>query len=157
VNTYYAHDTGRTKGDRPKGPLDGAGRRSVYLEVRRNVSDPFLEVFDAPKPSTTRGERDVTNVPAQSLTLLNNPFAIDQAGRWADRVLAEPDLTPAVRIDRMFLRALGRAPSAFEHERAAELLAGLRAENAGSTAGESPAWRGLCEAMFNLKEFIYVR
>jgi len=83
VKTYYAHESGRAKGDKEKGPLDGDGRRSVYLEVRRNLRHPFLEVFDVPKPATTRGQRDVTNVPAQSLTLMNSPFVIEQAGKWA--------------------------------------------------------------------------
>ncbi len=46
-------------------------RRSIYLTVRRNNLSPFLETFDAPRPFTTLGKRDATNVPAQSLTLLN--------------------------------------------------------------------------------------
>src|SRR5277367_5679675 len=86
VPVYYAHDTGATKGDRPKGPLDGRGRRSIYLEVRRNATNPFLEVFDVYKPASTRGKRDVTNVPAQSLTLMNSPFVIDEAWKWAERL-----------------------------------------------------------------------
>ena len=40
VKTYYTHDAGKSKGDKAKGPLDGDGRRSVYLEVRRNVTNP---------------------------------------------------------------------------------------------------------------------
>src|SRR5262249_47461995 len=96
VATYYSHDTGRTKGDRPKGPLDGDGRRSVYLEVRRNVTNPLLEAFDAPKISTTRGERDLTNVPAQSLALLNNPFILQQSAKWAS---ALDKRSPSDRID----------------------------------------------------------
>src|SRR5581483_6106412 len=32
------------------GPLDGAGRRSIYLEVRRNFPATFLTVFDWPRP-----------------------------------------------------------------------------------------------------------
>src|SRR5262249_17746350 len=79
VKAYYSHETGKTKGDRAKGPLDGAGRRSVYLEVRRNVTNPVLEAFDVPVISSTRGQRDLTNVPAQSLVLLNDPFVIEQA------------------------------------------------------------------------------
>jgi hypothetical protein len=43
-------------------------RRSVYVRVDRAALAPFLEAFDAPQPFTTQGRRDVTNVPAQSLT-----------------------------------------------------------------------------------------
>ncbi len=135
VTVYYSHDEGKTKGDKPKGPLDGAGRRSIYMEVRRNATNPFLDVFDVPKPSTTRGERDVTNVPAQSLTLMNSPFVIDQASKWAKR---NED------IDAMFVRALGRKPTPAERDAADSFLS-------GSTRG------GLAHAIFNLKEFLYVR
>src|SRR4030095_9503300 len=52
---------------RPKesGPLDGARRRSAYLEVRRNFPAPMLVAFDTPTPLGTVGRRNVSNVPAQ--------------------------------------------------------------------------------------------
>ena len=87
VDIYYAYAKGKTKGDTAKGPVDGDGRRSVYQEIRRNTHNPFLEVFDLPKPATTRGLRDVTNVPAQSLTMLNSPFVIGQAEVWAEALV----------------------------------------------------------------------
>ncbi|MEZ5980588.1 MAG: DUF1549 and DUF1553 domain-containing protein, partial [Planctomycetota bacterium] len=49
------------------GPLDGEGRRSIYLSVRRNFVTPFLAVFDFPVPSACAGRRTVSNVPAQAL------------------------------------------------------------------------------------------
>ncbi len=142
IPTYYAHDTVKLAGDRPKGPLDGAGRRSVYLEVRRNATNPFLEAFDMPKPVSTRGERDLTNVPAQSLALMNNPFVIDQAEKWVKAALADR-VAQSERVDKMFLRALGRQPSAPERDAAQTLLQQLREE--GASAGrnvELGAWRG---------------
>ncbi|MCY3842885.1 MAG: DUF1549 and DUF1553 domain-containing protein, partial [Acidobacteria bacterium] len=82
VPVHYAARRGLTEGDPDNGPVDGDGRRSIYQEVRRNAHNPFLEVFDLPKPATTRGQRDTTNVPAQSLALLNSPFVIGQAAEW---------------------------------------------------------------------------
>jgi mono/diheme cytochrome c family protein len=146
VPTYYAHDTGRTKGDRPKGPLDGNGRRSIYLEVRRNVTNPLLEAFDAPKISTTRGERDLTNVPAQSLALLNNPFIIQQAEKWA---AAMESVAPVERVNEMFWRAFGRPPTAEERTASEVLLEALRAE--------PHPWSDFAHSLFDLKEFIYIR
>ncbi|MCR9292519.1 MAG: DUF1553 domain-containing protein [bacterium] len=55
-------------------------RRSVYVRVIRNQLDPFLTVFNAPVPYTTTGRRDVTNVPAQSLALLNGPQVRELSG-----------------------------------------------------------------------------
>jgi hypothetical protein len=153
VDTYYSHDTGKTKGDKPKGPLDGDGRRSVYLEVRRNVTNPFLEVFDLPKAATTRGERDITNVPAQSLALLNSPFVIDQAAKWARSTSG----APPSRIEEMFLRAFGRRPAPVETDRAESFLARVREERAGKPDAEQAAWADLAHSLFNFKEFIYVR
>jgi len=135
IPVFYAHDTGATKGDRPKGPLDGKGRRSVYLEIRRNATNPFLEVFDVYKPTTTRGQRDVTTVPAQSLALLNSPFVVEQAEKWAK---TEPS------VDTMFLRIFARPPTPSERDSAQTFL-----------AEQGPA--NLIHALWNLKEFLYVR
>ncbi|MFN6103139.1 MAG: DUF1553 domain-containing protein, partial [Planctomycetaceae bacterium] len=61
------------------GPLDGEGRRSVYLAVRRNFLNPLFQAFDSPVPFTTSGRRSVSNVPAQALAMLNNPLVVQQA------------------------------------------------------------------------------
>ena len=159
VPVYYAHETGQTKGDRPKGPLDGNGRRSIYLEVRRNATNPLFEVFDFPKPSTTRGERDLTNVPGQSLALLNSPFVIDQSASWA-RVLVLENTTAGNRIDAMFRKALGRPPSATEHTRAEMFVTEMGQEYGlapGQLEPDPRVWQDLAQSIFNLKEFIYVR
>ena len=97
-------------------PVSGQSRRrSVYVNVRRTNLDPFLSAFDVPEPLSTRGRRDTTNVPAQSLTLLNDPWVIEQALRWAESVARDPSLkNDSERIRRMFLTALGRVPSAEE-------------------------------------------
>ena len=71
------------------GPLDGDGRRSIYLAVRRNFLSSFLLAFDTPSPFSTVGRRTVSNVPAQALILMNDPFVHQQADLWAKRVLAE--------------------------------------------------------------------
>ena len=39
------------------GPLDGDGRRSLYIAVRRNFLPPLLSVFDMPAPVSTMGGR----------------------------------------------------------------------------------------------------
>ncbi len=99
-------------------------RRSVYVAVIRNSLDPFLSVFDAPEPLTTRGNRDATNVPAQSLTLLNDPWVIEQARLWSQSVLADSSLTSDdQRIGRLFATALGREPTDAELEMCRQFLA----------------------------------
>jgi len=55
---------------RQQGPLDGDGRRSIYIAVRRNFLSPMMLAFDTPIPFTTIGRRNVSNVPAQALILI---------------------------------------------------------------------------------------
>lgn len=89
-------------------PVDGGSvRRSVYVRVQRNALDPFLRAFDFPEPFTAVGRRDVTNVPAQSLTLMNDERVGALATAWATRALSESG-SDATRTQSMFMAALGR-------------------------------------------------
>lgn len=155
IDVYYV---AKTEGGGPKGPLDGDRRRSVYLRIRRNAHNPFLEAFDAPKPAITRGKRDVTNVPLQSLTMLNDPFIIDQAAKWA-KVLVADGLEPAERIRRMYLRALCREPTDRELKATLLYLQDLMVEHEAplaEAARQELVWQDLAQAIFCLKEFVYV-
>ncbi len=46
--------------------------RSAFLGFPRNESYEIFDLFDAPDGSVVQGRRDTTNVPTQSLYLLNN-------------------------------------------------------------------------------------
>lgn len=114
------------------GPPVGGGtpRRSVYLRVKRNDLDPLLTTFDFPVPASATGRRDVTNVPAQSLTLLNDPFIIDQAGRWTSQLGGQDD---EARIRYLFEAALSRPPSEIEIAGARDFLYALDEEHRAGT------------------------
>jgi hypothetical protein len=127
------------------GPLDGANRRSLYVEIRRNFLSPLMLAFDMPIPFSTVGRRNVSNVPAQSLVLLNDPLVHELAHRWATRICAEQQ-APSARVDAMYLEAFGRAPSNEERERCLAYVA----------AQESAAWQSLAHALWNVKEFVFV-
>ena len=142
------------------GPLDGSGRRSIYLKVTRMEGMKFLETFDYPNPLVTRGRRDVTNVPAQALTLLNDPFVISEARACAERLLAQPAGSVEERIDDLFRTALGRGPSSQELERfrgLAARLAGLHQVPREELPSSLKVWKDLAHAVLNLKEFLYVQ
>ena len=95
------------------GPLDGGGRRSIYISVRRNFLVPLFLAFDYPVPVTTIGHRTVSNVPAQALALLNNPFVVEQSNVWAKRALTEQK-DPTARINSLYEAAFARLPSSAE-------------------------------------------
>jgi hypothetical protein len=127
------------------GPLDGAGRRSIYVNVRRNFLTPLFLAFDYPVPFSTMGRRSVSNVPAQALTLMNNPFVEQQAGLWARHVRQEKDARK--RVASMYEAALGRLPSVEETADALAFVGG---------GDDECGWGDLAHALFNVKEFIFV-
>ena len=140
----------RAKPRRP-GPLDGSGRRSVYLELRRNFLPNFLTVFDMPNASTPFGRRNVTTVPAQSLALMNDPFVLEQADVWAKAILAQP-ADFATRVNNAHLRAFGRPATPREQAWAKATFADF----ATGSQDNPDAWKQFCHIMFNRKALIYV-
>lgn len=150
------------RGRPSSGPLDGNGRRSLYINVRRNFLTPLFLAFDYPTPFSTIGRRSVSNVPAQGLSLMNNEFVIQQAGVWSKRVLnetADASMTPQElreqRIRLIYESALSRMPSEDEIDFAESFLTAQSKEYGG--ADHPQAWSDFCHVVFNLKEFIYVR
>jgi hypothetical protein len=109
----------------------GDERRSIYVKVIRNSLPPFLTTFDAPVPFATRGNRDSTNVPAQSLTLLNDPNVIDWARSWALRTLNDAkNRQDDLRIRQMFHEAFSREATDDEIKQSQSYLTSLQAESA---------------------------
>ena len=145
---------------RSSGPLDGNGSRSVYLKVTRMEGTRLLETFDYPAPMASRGSRDVSNVPTQALTLLNDPFVIAEAEHSAGLLLKESAASIDARVESLFLAALGRRPTAIERERfgglAAE-LASLHQVAKADVLNSLVVWKDLAHTVFNMKEFIYVQ
>jgi hypothetical protein len=128
------------------GPLDGDGRRSIYLAVRRNFLSPMFLAFDYPTPFTTIGRRGTSNVPAQALVMMNNPFVVEQAQHWARRIAAS-ETSAEERVRAMYLAALAREPDETERRAAIEFTA----------SGDEHAWTELAHVLYNVKEFIFIR
>ena len=127
-------------------------RRSVYLTIRRNSLNPLITTFDGPKPFTTVGRRDATNVPAQSLTLLNDGFVLHAAQQWAAGL--DPKQSDAAKVDALFVQALARPPTTAEHAAATRYLVDLKATHAGKPA---MVWADFAQSVLNLKEFLYLK
>ncbi len=136
------------------GPLDGDGRRSLYINVRRNFLTPMLLAFDYPTPASSMGRRNVSNVPAQALTLMNDPFLIGQAKFWATRIRKDPKVTAAESVETMYREAFGRPPS--DDERSAALAFLDEQARAYGQPDEIRAWADLAHVLFNVKEFVAV-
>ncbi len=142
------------------GPVDGEGRRSLYTEVTIMEPARFLATFNTPDPKIPTGRRDVSNTPAQSLSLLNDPFVTGQAAYWAEHLLQRQDVTAEERLSHMFIAALSRQPSQFELTRwsaALDELAELHQVEAVDLLTSQPVWQDIAHAFFNVKEFLYYR
>ena len=143
------------RGRPASGPLDGDGRRSLYVSVRRNFLTPLFLAFDYPVPFNAIGRRTVSNVPAQALALMNNPFVVQQSELWSKKILASPAKTSAERITVIYNSAFGRLPEKMELEDAIAYLNSTPA--APNSPEELKTWSDFCHVILNLKEFIYVR
>ena len=141
INVHLT-DFQQGRGRPSSGPLDGDGRRSIYLATKRNFLSSLLLAFDTPTPFSTVGKRTVSNVPAQSLILMNDPFVHQQTRQWADRIARAPG-DDTERIRRMYLAAFGRPPRPDEVSACRDYL-------------REGGWADLAHALVNVKEFIYV-
>jgi hypothetical protein len=150
------------------GPADFSGgggpanlRRGIYQYIKREAQDHLMVMFDAPEPSRAQGSRESSNVPGQSLLLLNNPFVHQQAKAWAARDLQTlKNLSLEQRVERLFSEALGRKPSQSE----TQALVGFLQDQAAAyelpyTAQNTDQrlWADLCHVLLNTKEFLYLQ
>jgi hypothetical protein len=138
------------------GPLDGNGRRSVYVATRRNFLPTLMTAFDYPTPFSTIGKRNVTNVPAQSLALSNDEFVHSQSLKWAAALMQEPNQNVEVKIEIAFRTAFSRSPTSTEQKLCLKALSQFRRFNQGNEA-ELNSWRDLCHSLLVKNEFFYIR
>ena len=141
------------------GPLDGDGRRSIYVRVRRNFLSPMMTAFDTPLPFNTTGRRAVSNLPAQALILLNDPLVVEQAHRWAHIALGRQRRI-AARADHEDVRnglrsAADRRPSWPTRDFPAAAR-GAVGTDASARLTDERVWADLCHVLFNVKEFIFI-
>jgi hypothetical protein len=142
------------------GPLDGQGRRSIYIKMTIMEPPRLLALFNQPAPKIPTGRRDSSNTPAQALALLNDPLVIDLARHWARQTIQRPHATIEVRMQSMFRGAIGREPTDEETTRwvaTIEELAALRGVSANETLSSTEVWTDVAHVLFNTKEFLYDR
>lgn len=154
--TPFMEGRGRPGGS---GPIDGAGRRSIYIETRRNFLTPMLLAFDQPLPFNSMGRRTISNVPAQALILMNDPFVLEESKLWAKRALSQKDISPEQRINQMYQSAFTRPPTpeettailTFANEQADQLQIPQE-----KRLQDPRVWTDIAQTLINTKEFIFI-
>jgi hypothetical protein len=118
-------------------------RRSIYLQMKRSLTLPMLQIFDAPDTATSCPQRETSTVAPQALALMNSEFSQAQAHHFAARIKKQAGDDPVAIVNTGWRLAFGRNPSEQESKTAVEYL------------GRNSLAR-LCLLMFNMSELIYV-
>lgn len=137
--TYYIPSTG-----------SDAYRRGVYTLWRRNNHYPSFANFDAPDRTACVVQRDVSNTPLQSLTLLNDPAFVEMTEAFGKRIEKEGGKTIGEQIDWAFRTALARKP----REPEAQLLHSAFDSVLGDSQSKEKAYREIATILLNLHETI---
>ena len=119
-------------------------RRSVYVYRKRGLPYPLFDIFDLPNQNLSCGARNISTVPTQALTLMNDDFVLNQAQLFANRIAEAAPGNPAAEIDLAYRLALSRPPDTRERRLALDFLATRKLVD-------------LTDVLFNLNEFLYVR
>jgi hypothetical protein len=119
----------------------------------------MMLAFDTPIPFTTIGRRNVSNVPAQALILMNDPFVAQQSRLWAHSLLANKAASSSGRIHQMYLAAFSREPTKAEVAAALDFL-NQQAREYGFSPDQANTderiWADLGQIIMNVKEFVFV-
>ncbi|MFN3323623.1 MAG: PSD1 and planctomycete cytochrome C domain-containing protein [Bryobacteraceae bacterium] len=129
-----------------QGDQDGPDtwRRSVYVYRKRGLPFPMFQVFDLPDQNTSCGRRNVSTVPTQALTLLNNEFVLEHARLLAGRIREEARESLGAQIDTAYELVLARPPDQAERGLALTFL-------------ERNSLEDFAHVLLNLNEFLYAR
>jgi Protein of unknown function (DUF1553)/Protein of unknown function (DUF1549)/Planctomycete cytochrome C len=132
-------------------------RRSIYAYWKRGLKYPMFEVHDQPDPNVTCEKRNITTVPTQALTMLNNEFVLIQARNFARRVLRDASADPAKQVRLLYRIALSREPVQEELEKnLAFILKQRDYHSARGSDANLEALTDLAHVMLNTNEFVYI-
>jgi hypothetical protein len=126
--------------------------RSVYLSLPRAMSPEVLELFDLPDGSYVQGTRESTNVPSQSLFLLNSPqvagYAAAVAKAITGRIPGRGSQQFEPRAAFLWQMLLARPPAEDELEWARNLWTTSDASESG--------WVSIVRGLLSTAEYRYL-
>ncbi|MCA9222165.1 MAG: PSD1 domain-containing protein, partial [Planctomycetales bacterium] len=141
------------------GPFDSefeTNRRSVYLLTQRLFNHSFLGLFDPPDRNAATARRSSSDVPGQSLFLMNSPYVRRQAEAFADRLLKDHS-NNTDRIAWAFHLAYGRSVTPDEQDSFDTYIQRLQrtAQEIGKSDNsyERLLWTSITRAILTSNEF----
>ena len=130
-------------------------QRTVYQMQQRLRKHAFLALFDGADPNSSTATREPSTTPLQSLFMMNDKFAHEQATKFAARV-QQGEADEARQIERAFLALYARPPQPDELALATDYLANFRAKLAAKKLPADQAWPSLSRALLGANEFLYL-
>lgn len=135
-------------------------RRSIYLPVIRNAVYDYLQAFDFGDPSMVNAARTSTTVAPQALYVMNSPMVIDFSKKFAERVLAQRNMSESDRMNFATYEAIGRPQTDAEKAVGTRFFIAydLALEDAIPSATERrrKIWDAYCQALLASNNFAYV-
>jgi hypothetical protein len=132
--------------------------RSIYLPIVRDQIPEMLTLFDFPDASLVTGDRDSTNVPSQSLFLMNSAQVIGLADAFAKRIAAYEG-GDSERISYAFQLAYGRDHTAVEGQAIRQFFADFIKKQSTRTSPEqarNAALSAFAQSLLASAEFRYL-
>jgi mono/diheme cytochrome c family protein len=111
-------------------------RRAVYGYIDRQNLPATLRTFDFASPDLMNPQRSVTNVPQQSLYMLNSPFIMDRASVLASAPEFDTMAAGVEQVQHLFDRVLRREADAGEVKLALDFV-----KNAVDAPKTTPLWQ----------------
>ena len=131
---------------------EASAKRSIYVVNKRNKLRTMMNKFDTPDLHNSCHMRDVTTTPLQALALINGPWALSRAEKFAEVIKNCEAKNTEDRINKAFRIALGRAPDTRELKEAQSFL---EVEDKDSESAGN-AWVDFCHVLINTNEFLYI-
>lgn len=142
-------------------------RRSVYVAQKRTQPVSLLDTFDQPFMNPNCVKRGQSVVSSQALHLMNGDLVRENSRYMAGRIIDTAGEDSSAWIERAYLLALARKPSADELLSARQTIERLTPEWARQLEADKPAepvrdrarWLALatiCHTLINSAEFLYI-
>ncbi len=164
VGQFILANDNRDSAGRPAGKQADLGeeavRRTIYVQVRRSMPLSILEPFDHPVMAPNCEQRAQSNVPTQSLVLMNSQFAATAAEAMLKPMSIEAGDDIDARIGWAFRRIWLREPTSDELAGARQLVTiapGELPENEAAAKEEQASrWTALCHALLCATRYVVI-
>ncbi|MHC4879922.1 MAG: DUF1553 domain-containing protein [Planctomycetota bacterium] len=150
-----------------------SSRRSVYLPVVRSALYDVFQAFDFADPNVISGTRQSTTVAPQALFMMNSEFVSELTRSAAERLLSDPSVDDAARLQSLWQAAYSRPATQHEIHQSLDYLdrftTRLNASNDSDAATELAdrldnryrearlrAWQSICRIALAANEFVYL-